>query len=546
VAGAGDVNGDGYADVIVGAPFYDAGQTDEGAAFVFLGSASGIANGNPATAAARLESNQMFGQLGNSVAGAGDVNGDGYADVIVGAHQYDAGQPAEGAAFVFLGSASGIASGNPATAATQLESNQESVYFGFSVSGAGDVNGDGYADVIVGARFYESGQPAEGAAFVFLGSASGIASGNPATASARLESNQLFAELGWSVAGAGDVNGDGYADVIVGAYLYSAGESGEGAAFVFLGSASGIASGNPATAAAQLESNQADAHLGGSVAGAGDVNGDGYADVIVGADGVDLFQIGEGAAFVFLGSASGIASGNPATAAAVLESSQRDASLGSSVAGAGDVNGDGFADVIVGAPFYTAFNPSEGAAFVFLGNGEGRPVLARQRRGDGSGIAVQPWGSAQSTSEFAVELRASHPAGRGRVKLALQACPPGVAFGHASCSSATTPTWISVGGATPDVLISHTFSGLAAQTLYRWRARVLRAPATGPLPSKPAHGPWRRPGAQALEADVRLLPEPEMLLSLGSGAALLALLARRRRASPRAAIDGSQAAFDRA
>ena len=82
----------------MGAPYYNAGQTDEGRAFVFLGSASGIADGNPATDHAQLESDQADAQLGISVAGAGD----GYDDVIVGANRYDAGEIDEGAAFVFL------------------------------------------------------------------------------------------------------------------------------------------------------------------------------------------------------------------------------------------------------------------------------------------------------------------------------------------------------------------------------------------------------------------------------------------------------------
>jgi len=375
VAGAGDVNGDGYDDVIVGARFYDAGQTDEGAAFVFLGSASGVASGNPASAAAQLESDQAEAELGVSVAGAGDVNGDGYADVIVGALFYDAGQSFEGAAFVFLGSASGIASGNPASAAAQLEADQAEAELGVSVAGAGDVNGDGYADVIVGAHFYDAGQTNEGAAFVFLGSASGIASGSSATSAAQLESDQANVNLGHRVAGAGDVNGDGYADVIVGARFYEAGQALEGAAFVFLGSASGIASGNPASAAAQLEADQVFANFGVSVAGAGDINGDNYADVIVGARFYDAGQADEGAAFVFLGSASGIGSGNPTSAAAQLVADQANANLGYSVVGAGDVNGDGNADVIVGARFYDAGQTNEGAAFVFLPEPDSRLAL---------------------------------------------------------------------------------------------------------------------------------------------------------------------------
>jgi hypothetical protein len=500
VAGAGDVNGDGYADVIVGARWYDAPELTEGAAFVFLGGAAGIGDGSPATAASQLESDQLGAELGRSVAGAGDVNGDGYADVIVGAPWYDAGQTNEGAAFVFLGSAAGIADGDPATAAAQIESEQGGGWLGASVAGAGDVNGDGHADVIVGAPYYDAGEAEEGGAFVFLGSAAGIADGSPATAAAQLESNSHEGYLGWSVASAGDVNGDGYADVIVGAPTYDSGQADEGAAFIFLGSAAGIADGDPATAAARIESEQAGAWLGTSVAGAGDVNGDGHADVIVGAPYYEAGEDHEGGAFVFLGSASGIADGSPATAAGQLESNWPDAYLGSTVAAAGDVNGDGYADVIVGVPHYD----ERGAALVFLGNGNagGRPVLARQRRGDGSGVAVAPWGRAWDADGFGVELRASHPQGRGLVRAEIEACPRGVAFGDASCTTALSP-YGGVSGGSPEAVLAHTFTGLPTNRLHRWRARVLHFPATLPLPAKPPHGPWRRLGAQGVEADVR-------------------------------------------
>src|SRR5207249_180283 len=140
VATAGDVNGDGYSDVIVGAPLYDNGQTDEGRVFVFLGSASGLAT----SAAWTAESNQASAQFGASVAAAGDVNGDGFGDVMIGAPFFDNGQADEGRVFLYLGSASGLAT-SPAWTA---ESNQANAQFGTSVATAGDVNGDGRADVI--------------------------------------------------------------------------------------------------------------------------------------------------------------------------------------------------------------------------------------------------------------------------------------------------------------------------------------------------------------------------------------------------------------
>ena len=351
VASAGDVNGDGYSDVIVGAYNYNNGQASEGAAFVYHGSATGINT----TAATILESNQVTAQLGISVSSAGDVNGDGYSDVIIGAYTYDNGQTDEGAAFVYHGSVTGINT----TAAAMVECNQANAYMGYSVASAGDVNGDGYSDVIVGARSFDNGQTDEGAAFIYHGSVTGINT----TAATTVESNQANAYLGYSVASAGDVNGDGYSDIIVGAYNYSNGQAAEGAAFLYHGSATGINT----TAAVMLESNQAGAYMGYSVASAGDVNGDGYSDVIVGAYLYDNGQADEGAAFVYFGSATGINN----TAAVMLESNQANADMGISVASAGDVNGDGYSDVIAGAPFYDNGQADEGAAFVYYGNSPG-------------------------------------------------------------------------------------------------------------------------------------------------------------------------------
>jgi hypothetical protein len=503
VAAAGDVNGDGYGDVIVGARSYNNGESLEGVAFVFHGGPGGIASGGPGTAAAVLESNQAGAWLGYSVASAGDVNGDGFADVIVGAPRYTSGETEEGAAFVFLGGPSGVGNGSPANADATLQSNQANADFGASVASAGDVDGDAYADVIVGAPLYNNALADEGAAFVFQGSASGVANGNPTTA-AVLESNQAGAQLGFGVAPAGDVDGNGYADVIVGAPRYGNGQSQEGAAFVFEGGPSGIANGDPTTAATLLESDLDGSWLGYSVASAGDVNGDGYADVIAGAlHFYDDGQTSEGSAFVFPGGSGGVASGTPATAAAVLESNQVGAGLGVSVASAGDVNGDGFADVIAGAYLYNDPETDEGAAFLYYGNGNrsGRPALATQFRG-ASSLTVHPWGSAYSP-DFAVGLRRNDPGTNSKSKLEVQRCPVGVPFGHASCASAVSTSWSSAS------VLMHVLTGLTDGGLYRWRARLLYAPSQVTQPGitpapNPRHGPWRRFAAQSVEADVRV------------------------------------------
>ena len=116
------------------------------------------------------------------------------------------------------------------------EPDQIGALFGFSVATAGDVNGDGFSDVIVGALAYDNGQNEEGRAFVYLGSAAGLST----TAAWTAEGDQASAQFGHSVATAGDVNGDGFSDVIVGAYVYDNGRANEGRAFVYHGSAAGL------------------------------------------------------------------------------------------------------------------------------------------------------------------------------------------------------------------------------------------------------------------------------------------------------------------
>ncbi|MFQ5719753.1 MAG: FG-GAP-like repeat-containing protein [Acidobacteriota bacterium] len=399
VATAGDVNGDGFSDVIVSVRGYDNGEVNEGAAFLYLGSASSLSS----TPDWMAESNQgqflMSPDFGVSVATAGDVNGDGFDDVIIGASKFTNTVSEEGAAFLWLGGAGGMGpDGNPGNADWSYFPGQQESFFGFSVATAGDVDGDGDDDVIIGAPKASNGEMNEGRAFLFVGVPGGLAVAPAWTA----ESNQACTPAGsicpgpWfggSVAGAGDVNGDGFDDIVIGARSWEDAGFLAGAAFVWHGSASFGTNpdGTPANATWFAEGNGLAGSFGGSVATAGDVNGDGFADVIIGSTVYSNGQQDEGGAFVYHGGAAGLGPiGSPANADWHAEGDEEFARLGSSVATAGDINGDGFADVIVGAPFHAT---NQGRAYVWLGGAGGLGADGTPANADGTTGGAFPGGS---------------------------------------------------------------------------------------------------------------------------------------------------------
>jgi hypothetical protein len=331
-----DPNGDGIADVVVGAPTSgSAGVGNEypGAAYVYSSTGDAGLSTSPTSL---TNCAPTSGEFGGSVASAGDVNGDGFADVIVGA-SYD-----QAVACVYLGGPSGIAE----TAAATLEgpTGGSSEYVAIVVASAGDVNGDGYADVLVTSARGVS----PGSVLIYLGGPGGTST-TPATTLATGISGDGFA---FSAAGAGDINGDGYGDVVVGApQTLPDDDAGSpvGAAYVFLGGVTSDAGVGLTTTGIPLAGKAVFGNFGSSVASADDVNGDGYADVAVGAT--------AGAVNVYEGSSA------PGSTNPIVISGAAGAAFGSAVAAAGDVDGDGHSDLVVGAP---GVDNASGEAYVEL------------------------------------------------------------------------------------------------------------------------------------------------------------------------------------
>ena len=400
VSNAGDINGDGVDDLIIGAQGADPnGTNDAGESYVVFGGSSVGSSGTielstlNGTNGFVINGIDSYDTSGNSVSNAGDVNGDGVDDLIIGAVAASPNGSISGESYVVFGGSSVGSSGTielsslNGTNGFVINGINEGDNSGFSVSNAGDVNGDGVDDLIIGAVAASPNGFLSGESYVVFGGSSVGSSGTIELSTLNgtngfvINGIDLFDLSGISVSNAGDVNGDGVDDLIIGAQgadpngTYNAGES-----YVVFGGSSVGSSGTielstlNGTNGFVINGIDPGDYSGSSVSNAGDVNGDGVDDLIIGASGADPNGTNDaGESYVVFGGSSVGSSGTielsslNGTNGFVINGINEFDNSGFSVSNAGDVNGDGVDDLITGTPFADPNGSFSGESYVVFG-----------------------------------------------------------------------------------------------------------------------------------------------------------------------------------
>jgi serine/threonine-protein kinase len=346
-SGVGDVDQDGFDDLLVGAP-YDTVQGG-GKVYLYRGSREGL-DPHPAWTAAGRE---RQARLGWSIAGKTNLSFDGFADLVIGApgSEKTTRPGGIGRVYVFPGSRNEP----PAEPVQILSDGLAGTDFGFAVA-TGDVNHDGADDLLVGEPLYPSDSLRSGRALLYL-STNDVYPDRPSWVAVGPPGSQF----GITVDMSGDLNNDGFHDAVVGAISVAFGPqmANAGAAYVYFGSATGLDS-----TAVVLPGKQIGASAGRGVLIAGDLDGDGFADLAVGSEFASIGEPGEGATEIYFGSSSGVTP----YGSVVLDSNTMGANFGGHLGSLGDIDKDGCAQIFIGAVRFQSTVPREGAGYLFKGS----------------------------------------------------------------------------------------------------------------------------------------------------------------------------------
>ena len=371
--GVGDVDGDGLGDVLVGAHLADTNGQASGAAWLTLGSA--LATGGDlnldTVAHARISGDAAFDFLGWSVASAGDVDGDGLDDILIGSYKADTHDLETGATYLFYGAS--LAAGGSLLAGDADVVFQGQFAFdwsGWAFKGGGDVDGDGKDDLLFGSYGNNDTGFDAGKAYLVFGAdvpASGTV--NLANAAVHMTGAAAYDLAGYWVEFLPDVDGDGGAEVAVSAINASVTAFESGATYLFWSST--IVGGGTfslANADVVLHGIGFEDHAGRQFASAGDVDGDGKGDLLVGARFNSDTVLNGGTAYLLLGSTLLAGGASLAAADTTFTATATQQRVGSAVSSAGDVDGDGLDDVLIGAFGDEEGGEFAGKVFLFLGS----------------------------------------------------------------------------------------------------------------------------------------------------------------------------------